>query len=443
MYPELFTIPWINYPVSTFGLMVALAFLLGGYITAHRMGEEGLDPDDAWTILIYVMLGGLAGSKLYFSIDVHLREGAPFSALLFSRAGITWYGGLIGGTLVGAIGCRIHGVPIVTFANCTAIAGALGQAVGRVGCFLVGDDYGRVSDLPWAVAFPRGAPPTLDTVHPTQLYEVAWLLPVAAFLWLRRRSSPFLFGEYIALAGVGRIAIENWRVNQPVAFGLTEPQLIGVAMIVAGLGGWVYFARSRRRGEAGRRRTPARPARREGRRGARELRDAFRVAPGQVGRHAARVGQRGLEWTPFAPPRHGPGEGALRLGVVATRQVGVSRQRVGRRALPVDLLQQGVEILGKGSFHQVAAFDQEARHGAVPGVLREQHEELLAGSVQQGLGLVEALLEPVRDAREDPFELPKQGRRLLARIVAQRPDPRSVDRPLVEVLTELHRLVEE
>jgi phosphatidylglycerol:prolipoprotein diacylglycerol transferase len=246
VYPELFTIPGIDYPVSTFGLMVSLAFITGGYITSHRLGEEGLEPD-AWTILIYVMLGGLLGSKLYFAIDVHLRTGQPFLELFLSRAGITWYGGLIGGTLVGAIGCRIQGIPIKTMADCTAVAGAVGQSVGRLGCFLVGDDYGRVSDVPWAVSFPKGAPSILETVHPTQLYEIAWLLPVAGFLWWRRRRSPFLFGEYIALNGLGRLVIENWRVNPPVAFGLTEPQLIGIGLIVAGMGGWLYY---RQRSEA-------------------------------------------------------------------------------------------------------------------------------------------------------------------------------------------------
>jgi phosphatidylglycerol:prolipoprotein diacylglycerol transferase len=99
-------------------------------------------------------------------------------------------------TLVGAIGCRIHHLPIKTFADCTAVAGAVGQALGRIGCFLVGDDYGRPSSLPWAVAFPEGSPPTLERVHPTQLYEVVWLLPIAALLWSRRRKARF-FGEYL------------------------------------------------------------------------------------------------------------------------------------------------------------------------------------------------------------------------------------------------------
>ena len=121
------------------------------------------------------------------------------------------------------------------------MGGALGQANGRVGCCLVGDDYGRVSDVPWALAFPKGSPPTPDPVHPTQLYETAWLLPVAALLWRRRRRSPFLFGEYVALNGLGRLVIEHWRVNPRVALGLTEPQWIGIALVILGAGSWLYY----------------------------------------------------------------------------------------------------------------------------------------------------------------------------------------------------------
>ncbi len=254
MYPELFRIG--DFTVSTFGLMLAIAFLVGSWITARRMEEEGLDPDLATTLLVYVMLGGIAGSKLYFAVDVHLRTGVPFTQLLFARDGITWYGGLIVATAVGAIGCRIHKVPVKTVMDCTAVAGAVGQALGRVGCFLVGDDYGRVTDVAWGVAFPRGAPPTNETVHPTQIYEILWLLPVAALLWKRRKRSPFLFGEYIALNGLGRLFIENWRVNPRVALGLTEPQFVGIGLIVVGVGSWLYFHAKARSGglDAGSRR---------------------------------------------------------------------------------------------------------------------------------------------------------------------------------------------
>ena len=125
---------------------------------------------------------------------------------------------------------------------------AVGQSLGRIGCFLVGDDYGKATGLPWAVAFPQGAPPTPPgiEVHPTQLYEVMWLLPVAGLLWLRRKKSPFVFGEYLVANGAGRIVIEHWRVNPEVALGLTEPEWIGIALIVAGVGGWPYYLRRQR-----------------------------------------------------------------------------------------------------------------------------------------------------------------------------------------------------
>ncbi len=243
MYPTLFTIPGIDYPISTFGVMLAVAFLAGWQITAKNMQEKKLDPEIASTLVIYAMLGGLIGSKLYYAIDVGIRTGAPFTDLFFARAGITWYGGLMGGILACYIGARIHSVDFRTLANCSAPALAVGQALGRIGCFLVGDDYGKQTDLPWAVSFPEGAPPTPPgvEVHPTQLYEVAWLLPVAGFLWWRRKKSPFLFGEYLFANGAGRIVIEHWRINPQVALGLTEPQWIGVALMIAGLGSWLYY----------------------------------------------------------------------------------------------------------------------------------------------------------------------------------------------------------
>ncbi|NNL87107.1 MAG: prolipoprotein diacylglyceryl transferase [Myxococcales bacterium] len=239
MYPILFE-PF-GFPISTFGVMMAAGFLVATWISAIRLRELGEDPEIATTLLLYVMIGGVVGSKLYFAIDVGLRTGQPFTSLLFAREGITWYGGLLGGIAVGALGCRIHNVSIRLYTSCVAVGAALGQAMGRIGCFLVGDDYGYPTDLPWGVAFPQGAPPTDVPVHPTQLYEVVWLLPVAALLWHRRHKSPFLFGEYLAANGLGRFFIEMLRINPKVALGLTEPQWIGLGLIVAGVFGWLYY----------------------------------------------------------------------------------------------------------------------------------------------------------------------------------------------------------
>lgn len=244
MIPELFKV--FGFSISPFGVTLMLAFLVGSWLTAVRMREEGLDPELATTLLVYVMLGGIVGSHLYYAIDTHLRTDAPLAPLLFARDGLTWYGGLILATAMGVLGCRIHRVSIRTVMDCTAVGGAVGQAIGRVGCFLVGDDYGKPTDLPIGVRFPRGAPPTEVPVHPTQIYEILWLLPVAALLWKRRHESPFLFGEYLALNGLGRLWIETLRVNPKVAWGLTEPQIVGIALILIGGSAWLYCRRRTR-----------------------------------------------------------------------------------------------------------------------------------------------------------------------------------------------------
>jgi phosphatidylglycerol:prolipoprotein diacylglycerol transferase len=145
-----------------------------------------------------------------------------------------FYGGLIGGALAGYAGCRFYKIAPIAFANACAISLAVGQAIGRIGCLLVGDDYGRATDLPWGIAFPRGLPPVHYPVHPTQIYESAWLFLVALYLWRRRKKSPSLMGEYLILNGVGRTVVEHWRLNPRVALDMSEAQWIGIGLIVFG-----------------------------------------------------------------------------------------------------------------------------------------------------------------------------------------------------------------
>lgn len=234
MYPELFTIPFLDWPISSFGAALAVAFLVGYQISMPRMAEEGLDPDHAANMLIWIMAGGVLGAKLYYAIDFSLRGEAEFWSSLFSRAGMVFYGGLIGGALAGYASCRFYKIAPMAFANACAISLAIGQAIGRIGCLLVGDDYGRATDLPWGIAFPQGLPPVHFPVHPTQIYESVWLFLVALFLWRRRKKSPSLMGEYLILNGIGRAIVEHWRLNPRVALDLSEAQWIGVGLVFFG-----------------------------------------------------------------------------------------------------------------------------------------------------------------------------------------------------------------
>ena len=243
MYPVLFEV--FGLPISSFGAMMAIGFLVATWLTGLRLREFNLNPELSSTMLLYCMIGGVVGSKLYFAVDVGIRSGQDFSSLFFARAGITWYGGLLGAIAVGALGCKIHGISIRIFTSCVAVGAAVGQAFGRIGCFLVGDDYGIPTSLPWGIAFPLGAPPTEIPVHPTQLYECFWLFFVAAVLWKRRKQSPFLFGEYLIANGVGRFAIESIRTNTPIALGLTQAQWIGLTISLFGMLSWFYYRKTR------------------------------------------------------------------------------------------------------------------------------------------------------------------------------------------------------
>jgi phosphatidylglycerol:prolipoprotein diacylglycerol transferase len=239
MYPVLWE-PF-GFAISSFGVMMAIGFLVSDRIVARRFAEQGLDRELSSTILVYAVLCGVVGSKLYYAAEFALRGEGYFFQLLFDRAGMVWFGGLIAGTLGVTLATWIHKIPTAAVASAVANAAPFGQACGRVGCFLVGDDYGRRTDAWYGIAFPEGAPPTVDPatgaiyeVIPTQLLEVAWLSLIGVILWRRRSTSPFLFAEYCVLAGVGRFLVEILRVNLPVAFGLTGAQLIGVAMVVVG-----------------------------------------------------------------------------------------------------------------------------------------------------------------------------------------------------------------
>ena len=232
MYPVLFRIG--GFDITSFGVVVAVAALVGRWVFGRELARSGM-PSAAADAGVVGVLGGLAGAKLIWTIEFMGQQ--PWADLLFSRGGLSWFGGLLGGVATGLALLRRQRISIVMALAVATPALAIGHAIGRVGCFLVGDDYGRPSTLPWAVAFPQGLPPTDVPVHPTQLYEALALVAIAWLLTAWRRSGvadATVLGRYFVLAGSTRFAIEFIRVNARVLGPLTLAHLISMTLVAIG-----------------------------------------------------------------------------------------------------------------------------------------------------------------------------------------------------------------
>ncbi len=235
MQPE---IDLLGLSLKTFGICFALAFLASGALLSRRFRELRWPADQATEALLAALVGGLVGARLYWVIDAYDpdTDGSVLSSL-FGGSGLTWYGGAIGGALAVLAWAAWRGRMNAQLLGATAPALALGYAIGRVGCQVSGDgDYGKPSDLPWAMAYPDGVVPTREEVQPTPIYETLAMGIAALVLWqLRDRLRPgALFALYLVLAGAERLVVEFWRHNPDTALGLTTAQLTSVAMIVGG-----------------------------------------------------------------------------------------------------------------------------------------------------------------------------------------------------------------
>ena len=263
MHPVLFrlpeTVPLIGgYTVNSFGVMLYLAFVVGGFVWQAEMNRKDLPGDRAWDLVLWALVGGLVGAKLYWVLWNYPTLMADPVGTVFSGEGLTWYGGFILGVALVWVAIRRMGLSVGRVLDAAAPALPLSIAIGRVGCFLAGDDYGRPTDAAVGVAFPEGFPPTrvdvlerrygitvdpelvesfgqVVPVHPTQLYEVALSLVVfaAVFALREHRHRPgWLFAFWLGLYGVQRFVIEIWRIKEDrVLFEvLSVAQLLSVAL---------------------------------------------------------------------------------------------------------------------------------------------------------------------------------------------------------------------
>jgi len=233
--------------LQTFGIMFALAFIAAGALLGRRLQEWGKPPDWAYEIIVCALVGGIVGARLDFIVENYDSVKDDLFGNILSGSGLVWYGGAIGGALGVGLWAWRRGMLNAALLDLCAAPLALGYAIGRIGCQVSGDgDYGEAWDGPWAMAYPNGTVPIDETVHPTPIYETLSMGLVAYLLWrLRDRfQTGVLFALYLVLAGAERFLVEFIRRNDHVLLGLTQAQLLSLAMIAAGAA-WLVVKASR------------------------------------------------------------------------------------------------------------------------------------------------------------------------------------------------------
>jgi phosphatidylglycerol---prolipoprotein diacylglyceryl transferase len=249
---------WGFLHITSYGLMMAVAFLAGTALSLREARRRGLDEDDMVTAILVGLVAGVLGARALYVIE-HLAEfrGSAWTVLALWQGGLTLYGGVVAGTAAGLIAAQRLGLPTWTAADAAAPALALGTAFGRIGCYLNGCCYGHPTRLPWGVVFPPDSFASLEfgsvPVHPSQLYfSLAGLVLylVARALRGRLRMPGELFWTVVALLAIVRIPLDLTRVYEAeatvlVAGGLnvSESQVTSVALAVFSL---LMIARLRR-----------------------------------------------------------------------------------------------------------------------------------------------------------------------------------------------------
>ena len=224
MHPVLFDLPlgrFGTFTVGTYGLFYALGFLLALRLAMAYARREGIDAARIVDLGIVVLLAGFIGAKLLlYLLDFRFYATHPMEMVRGLRSAGVFYGGFALAGVAGLLYARRAGLPLARTADLAAPAAALGQAIGRIGCFLAGCCYGRSCSLPWAVTFtdPRAydltGVPLGTPLHPTQLYHAAadaLILALTVLMMRRRRVPGQVFWTYVLAYAALRFIVEFYR----------------------------------------------------------------------------------------------------------------------------------------------------------------------------------------------------------------------------------------
>jgi phosphatidylglycerol:prolipoprotein diacylglycerol transferase len=250
MFPKLISIG--NFSLPTYGVLIAIAFLVALWITVRLGVRSGLDREKVMNLGIYCALAGLLGAKLLmilFDLGYFTQHpGDIFSMSTLQAAGV-FQGGLVLAVLFAIYYTRKFKMPWLVTADAFAPGIAIGHAIGRLGCLAAGCCWGVVCDRPWAITFrnPEATTgvPLYQPLHPTQIYEMIAEAAVFAFLmWCvsRPHRPGMIIGAYLIISSVLRFLIEFFRYHEqalPFGLGLSLTQWISIALILAGA--WILW----------------------------------------------------------------------------------------------------------------------------------------------------------------------------------------------------------
>lgn len=243
-------IPYLHfwhYSFPIFGLMAWLAAVAAAVILDRNFHRAGITAD-AVNMVVVGVVAGMAGAKLWAVFETPIEIHEMSWRVLWSSTGFSWYGGVLFGiptAVMLGLRAKIGGLRMLDLA---APSMAIGNAVGRIGCFLAGDGcYGIAikpvhifffTFRPWGMSFPNGLEPVFVPVYPTPLYEMAAGFLIGGWLWWRGgkpRGAGAIAGEYLILAGTARFLVEFIRREPKVLWGLSNAQLASAVSVIAGI----------------------------------------------------------------------------------------------------------------------------------------------------------------------------------------------------------------
>lgn len=239
--PVIFSIG--HFMVRWYGVIVAIAIGLGLWVAAWEARRKGLSEDAFSAGVVWGIIAGLAGARLFHVIDHWPHEYAadPVRALYFWEGGLAIWGAVLGGFAALTVFAWCRGLRLGFLADIAAPGLVLGQGIGRVACIITGDAMGKPTTGPFGFAYtnPGAMVPQLGVYYtPMPVYEIVVNLGIFAVLWrLRKRDWPdgLLFLVYLSLYSVERFLLGFTSAYQIIAFGLTQSQLIALVLLAAAI----------------------------------------------------------------------------------------------------------------------------------------------------------------------------------------------------------------